>query len=141
PVAASAEIASWYGSAAAMAVAKIVGFVVTPTTSRVETSSARLPERMRPRERSSSQMLTPRALSWAVRLIGMGLLGQGGARPSTLGRYAHDGRSRARYGQVRELRPARPGIPRACVRRPLRPARGGARDGRPRGVAPRPAPH
>ena len=40
---------------------KIDGFVVTPVTFRVEISSARLPESMRERDRSSSQMLTPAA--------------------------------------------------------------------------------
>src|SRR5690606_40552490 len=43
------EIAAW----------KIEGFVVTPTTLRVASSSARLPVCRRLRERSSSQMETP----------------------------------------------------------------------------------
>ncbi|SLI60611.1 Uncharacterised protein [Mycobacteroides abscessus subsp. abscessus] len=45
---------------------KIVGFVVTPTTPRVRTSSARLPDRMRSRDRSSSQTDTPAAANAAM---------------------------------------------------------------------------
>ena len=42
---------------------KIDGFVVTPETLRDEIRSARFPEAMRARERSSSQMLTPASTS------------------------------------------------------------------------------
>src|ERR1700761_10238 len=42
-----------------MAAWKIDGFVVTPTTCRPATSSARLPEVIRRRDRSSSQIDTP----------------------------------------------------------------------------------
>lgn len=42
-----------------MAAWKIEGFVVTPTTCWVAMSSARLPDSMRVRDRSSSQMETP----------------------------------------------------------------------------------
>ena len=42
-----------------MAPAKIVGFVVTPTTCLSLISSARLPVSIRSRDRSSSQMETP----------------------------------------------------------------------------------
>src|SRR5690348_2346176 len=42
-----------------MAVAKIVGLVVTPTTLNSSASCFRLPVRMRSRERSSSQTATP----------------------------------------------------------------------------------
>jgi hypothetical protein len=48
---------------------KIDGFVVTPDTSRVLMRSARLPESMRLRERSSSQMLTPAAARSCVGVL------------------------------------------------------------------------
>ena len=43
--------------------------VVTPTTLRAAMSCLRLPELMRSRERSSSQMLTPRAESCSVLVL------------------------------------------------------------------------
>ena len=54
---------SWvrYAASVEIAFAKIVGLVVMPTTSRSAMSLLRPPERMRSRERSSSQMLTPAA--------------------------------------------------------------------------------
>jgi hypothetical protein len=48
---------------------KIVGFVVTPLTLRVEMSSVRLPDVMRSRDRSSSQMLTPCWTSCSVGVL------------------------------------------------------------------------
>src|SRR6185437_6723096 len=45
------------------------GLVVTPLTFRVRISSARLPVVIRPRERSSSQMLTPAAVSCSVGVL------------------------------------------------------------------------
>ena len=60
--ASSATCASYdVSSGFVMAFAKIVGLVVTPVTLREAISSARLPEEMRVRDRSSSQMLTPAA--------------------------------------------------------------------------------
>ena len=63
--AASARLisSSWvrYAASVEIAFAKIVGLVVMPTTSRSAMSLPRPPERMRSRERSSSQMLTPAA--------------------------------------------------------------------------------
>jgi hypothetical protein len=48
---------------------KIDGFVVTPETLRDEIRSARLPDAMRARERSSSQMLTPAAARSCVGVL------------------------------------------------------------------------
>ena len=44
---------------------------MTPLTLRVSMSSARLPEAMRSRDRSSSQMLTPSATSFSVGVLMM----------------------------------------------------------------------
>ena len=61
----STSFLTWssYRSPLAIAAAKIVGFVVTPTTLLSLTRSARLPVSMRSRERSSSQMETPASAS------------------------------------------------------------------------------
>ena len=59
PSAASRRTWSSYRSPSARAAAKIVGLVVTPTTWRSFTRSVRLPDSIRSRERSSSQMETP----------------------------------------------------------------------------------
>src|SRR5690349_12937119 len=59
PRSARSPSCSSYPSPEPMAAWKMEGLVVTPTTCLVSTSSARLPEAMRLRERSSSQMETP----------------------------------------------------------------------------------
>ncbi len=59
PSATSLRTCSSYRSPSAIAAAKIVGLVVTPTTCLSLISSARLPVSIRSRERSSSQMETP----------------------------------------------------------------------------------
>ena len=59
PSATSLRTCSSYRSPLPIAPAKIVGFVVTPTTCLSLISSARLPVSIRSRERSSSQMETP----------------------------------------------------------------------------------
>ena len=69
PSPASSRTCSSYRSPLARAPAKIVGFVVTPTTCSSLTRSARLPVSMRSRDRSSSQMETPASessWSWSV---------------------------------------------------------------------------
>ena len=55
--------------AAVMALAKIVGLVVTPTTRSRATRSARLPDTSRSRLRSSSQIETPALVSAASGLV------------------------------------------------------------------------
>jgi hypothetical protein len=59
PLSTSWATCSSYRSTLAIAAAKIVGFVVTPTTCFCAISSARLPVSMRSRDRSSSQIDTP----------------------------------------------------------------------------------
>src|ERR1700712_1548102 len=66
PAAAISRTCSSYASPFERADAKIVGFVVTPTTSRSAISFSRPWPLIRSRERSSSQMLTPAAESAAV---------------------------------------------------------------------------
>ena len=69
PALASSATCAAYDSPLVSAAAKIDGFVVTPTTFFSAISFSRPPDVMRSRDRSSSQMLTPAAESWAVGVV------------------------------------------------------------------------
>src|SRR6478752_8920782 len=69
PLSTSWATCSSYRSPLAMAAAKIVGLVVTPTTALSLIRSARLPVSMRSRDRSSSQIDTPASASFFKRSL------------------------------------------------------------------------
>jgi hypothetical protein len=92
PSATSARTSSSYRSPSEIADAKIVGFVVTPTTDLCLTRSARLPVSIRSRDRSSSQIETPASESAFSRslmlppVVGRSVVSAGGRRDAVVGR-------------------------------------------------------
>ena len=90
PRSASAWTWSEYRSPSDSALAKIVGFVVTPTTCLSFTSRSRSPDSISSRDRSSSQMETPAALSAASLSSGWPSVGHllGGALAHVVSSFA-----------------------------------------------------